>query len=378
MLRTDSMDTIYYRVSRSDGRFVTGDEDLPLLHQSIGNPTFGDAHFRGEHIRIASYRVTGAGGAAIVTVAETLHKRNAARRRVLQTSLAVDAGQLAIALVVIWLGVRFAIAPLRAVEQQLAARGSRELEPFSTDGVPQEIRGLIDALNRLMGALREAEQAERSFLENAAHQLRTPLAGMLAQLELLSADGADLSSERVRSVLAGGRRLARTTHQLLSLARSDSATRAVDKLQHVSLPAVVDACVTANLAAADRAGVDLGAQVDPAETRGVAWLIEEALANLADNAIAATPAGGSVTLRCGMADDRPFLEVSDTGVGIPAGERAQVFERFFRASNSRATGSGLGLAIVSEVARMHGAELSVDETSQGNGTTVRMTFSADR
>jgi two-component system sensor histidine kinase TctE len=377
MLRTDSMDTIYYRVSGSDGRFIAGDQDLPLLHQAIGNPTFGDAHYHGEHIRIASYRVSGADGAAIVTVAETLHKRNAARRRVLQTSLAVDAAQLAIALVVIWLGVRFAIAPLRDIEQQLATRGSRELEPFSTTGVPLEIRGLIDALNRLMGALREAQQAERSFLDNAAHQLRTPLAGILAQLELLSAAGAELSSERVQAVLAGGRRLARTTHQLLSLARSDAATRAVSEFDRVSLPAVVDACVTASLAAADHAGVDLGAQVDPAETRGVAWLIEEALANLADNAIAATPAGGSVTLRCGVTNGRSFLEVSDTGVGIPVGERVHVFERFFRASNSRTTGSGLGLAIVSEVARMHGAELCVSEATPDGGTAVRMTFPAN-
>ena len=232
MLRTDSLDTIYYRVSAGDGRFIAGDEDLPLLHQAIGNPTFGDAHLPRRahpHRELSGHR--SARGAAIVTVAETLHKRNTARRRVLQTSLAVDAAQLAIALVVIWLGVRFAIAPLRVVEQQLAARGSRELEPFSTTGVPLEIRGLIDALNRLMGALHEAEQAERSFLENAAHQLRTPLAGMLAQLELLSVAGAELSSERVQAVLAGGRRLARTTHQLLSLARSDAATRAVSDLR---------------------------------------------------------------------------------------------------------------------------------------------------
>ena len=97
-------------------------------------------------------------------------------------------------------------------------------------------------------------------------------------------------------MLEGGRRLARTTHQLLALARSDSAARTAAESEDVSLPAVVDVCVGAHLVAADRAGVDLGAQVEPAETRGVRWLIEEALGNLVDNAIAATPAGGSVTL----------------------------------------------------------------------------------
>jgi len=375
MLRTDSLDTIYYRVSTGDGHFIAGDEDLPVMHQGIRNPTFGHAHYHGEPIRVASYRVSNAGAAAIVTVAETLHKRNTARQRVLQTSLAVDAAQLVIAIIVIWIGVRLAIRPLRAVEQQLAARGS-VLDPFTTSGVPIEIRSLIESLNRLMWALKESEQAERAFLENAAHQLRTPLAGMLAQLELLAAREVTISPERVQAVLDSGRRLARTTQQLLALARSDAAARAAEKFHAVSLPAVVEACVSARLAFADRALVDLGAQLEPAEVRGIPWLIEEALGNLVDNAIAATPAGGSVTVRCGQSDGNAFLEVADTGVGIPPAERAQVLERFYRASNARTSGSGLGLAIVNEVAQIHGATLGLDVGAEGRGTVIRMTFAS--
>ncbi len=374
ILRTDSLDTIYYRVSGGDGRFIAGDADLPVLHQGVGNPTFGHARYRGERIRIASYRVTGAAGAAIVTVAETLHKRNTARQHVLQSSLAVDAAQLATALFVIWLGVRFAIAPLQAVERQLARRGPRDLEPFTTASAPVEIRGLIEALNRLMGALRAAEQAERSFLENAAHQLRTPLAGMLLQLESLAAEGSAVSTDRIQAVLDGGQRLARTTRQFLTLARSDAAARTALQFEAVSLVTVVSDCVRTHLAAADHAGVELGAELEPAAVRGSQWLIEEALGNLVDNAIAATPAGGSITLRCGVADGQAFLEVRDTGVGIPAAERAQVFARFFRASNARAPGSGLGLAIVWEVARMHAADLELGEGTGGKGTAVRMLF----
>jgi two-component system sensor histidine kinase TctE len=280
-----------------------------------------------------------------------------------------------IAIIVIWIGVRLAIRPLRAVEQQLAARGPG-LEPFTTAGVPIEIRSLIEALNRLMWALKQSEQAERAFLENAAHQLRTPLAGMLAQLELLAAREVTISHERVQAVLDGGRRLARTTQQLLALARSDAAARAAEKFRDVSLPDIVEACVSARLASADRAAVDLGAQLERAGVRGIPWLIEEALGNLVDNAIAATPAGGSVTVRCGEADGRAFLEVGDTGVGIPTAERAQVLERFYRASNARASGSGLGLAIVNEVTRMHGAVLSFNEGADSGGTVVRMSFAA--
>jgi two-component system sensor histidine kinase TctE len=376
VLRSDSQDTIYYRVSGGDGHFIAGDAGLPVPHQRIRNPTFSDSAYLGERIRAANYRLITPSGPAIVTVAETLHKRALARRQVLRSSLAVDAAQFVTALLVIWFGVGFAIRPLRRVEQQLALRGARDLSPVTTEDVPQEIRSLIDALNQLLRALQDAEQAERSFLENAAHQLRTPLAGMLAHLELLAADSATAAGERVRDILEGGHRLARTTHQLLALARSDTAARTRANLECVYLPSVVEAAVAPRLAAADRAQVEIGAQIEPAATRGVRWLLEEALGNLADNAIAATPPGGSITIRCGSSDEGAFFEVIDTGVGIPAAERDQVFERFYRASNARLAGSGLGLAIVSEVAHMHRAGLRISDGAAGVGTVVRMTFPA--
>jgi len=374
VLRSDSLDTIYYRVSGDDGHFIAGDRDLPVPHQGVENPEFDDLTFGREPIRVVSYRVSSAHGGSIVTVAETRHKRDHARASVLRSSLAVDAAQLATALIVIWLGVEFAIEPLRNVERQLSARGSRDLEPLTTDGVPVEIRSLIDALNRLFGALQEAEIAERSFLDNAAHQLRTPLAGMLAHLELMAAGGAAIDGAQAQAALEGARRLARTAHQLLALARSDAASRSESLQEEISLPEVIKVCVEARLASADACGIDLGADFESAVTRGSAWMLEEALGNLTDNAIAATATGGSVTLRCGMTGGCAWFEVGDTGVGIPAAERAQVFERFYRASNARAAGSGLGLAIVREVARLHRAALTVEDGVDGRGTRVRMTF----
>ena len=377
MLRSDSLDTIYFRVSGADGHYIAGDRDLPVPHQGVANPAFDDLVFGRDPIRVVSYRVAAPGGSSIVTVAETRHKRNQARASVLRSSLAVDAAQLATALLVIWFGVRFSIEPLRNVERQLAARGARDLEPLTIEGVPVEIRSLIEALNRLFRALQAAELAERSFLENAAHQLRTPLAGMLAHLELMAVGGADVIDAQAQAALEGARRLARTTQQLLALARSDAASRTDPAVEEISLPEVIKACVEMRLASADAAGIDLGAELDSApSTRGRTWMLEEALGNLTDNAIAATPAGGSVTLRCGETAGRPWLEVNDTGVGIPPAERAQVFERFYRASNARVAGSGLGLAIVREVAQLHRATLSIEQGAGGQGTRVRMTFPA--
>ena len=376
LLRSDVRDTIYYRVSGSDGHYIAGDEDLGVPHQGVANPEFSEAAYRGEPIRVVSYRASAAGGGAIVTVAETLHKRHAARRHVLRSSLAVDAAQLATALAVIWFGVRFAIAPLREVERQLAARQPHELALLGTENVPLEIRSLIDALNRLFRSLEEARLAERSFLDDAAHQLRTPLAGMIAHLELLANGNSGHANTRALAALAGARRLARTTQQLLALARSDAASRAGAEFSAVSLPAVIEACVESRLSAADEAGLDLGAQIEGSVVHGARWMLEEALGNLVDNAIAATPPGGTVTLRCSAGDGHSWLEVCDTGVGIPASERTQVFERFYRASNARAAGSGLGLAIVREVSRAHGATLELTESADGTGTRARMTFPA--
>jgi two-component system, OmpR family, sensor histidine kinase TctE len=374
VLRSNSQDSIYYRVSGGDGRFIAGDAGLPVPHQRIRNPSFVDAVYGREPIREANYRVVTPAGAAIVTVAETLHKRVSARQRVLESSLAVDAAQLVTALIVIWFGVRLAIDPLRRVERQLSARRAGDLEPLTVDGVPLEIRSLIDALNRLLLALRESEQAERTFLENAAHQLRTPLAGMLAHLELMADDPNHHDRSQLRSVLEAGRRLARTAHQLLSLAHTGAIAHAATDLNTVSLPAVIQAVVARQLVVAELEGIELEAQINPAQIFGVRWLLEEALTNLVENAIAATPRGGSITLRCGFSGTDTFLDVSDTGVGIPEPERSLVCERFYRASNSRVSGSGLGLAIVREVAEIHGATFAITVGVLGRGTAVRLGF----
>jgi two-component system sensor histidine kinase TctE len=122
------------------------------------------------------------------------------------------------------------------------------------------------------------------------------------------------------------------------------------------------------------ANVDLGAELEPAMVSGIAWLLAEALTNLVDNAITYTPAGGSITVRCGRSLDGVFLEVVDTGVGIPAAERERVTERFFRGELSRGSGSGLGLAIVADVARLHGADLTITAGAEGRGTQVRLDF----
>jgi two-component system sensor histidine kinase TctE len=312
-----------------------------------------------------------------ITVAETMNKRGRVRERLLSTALWTDVLVLLAVLGLVWLGVRVAIKPLDSVSDQIARRSPSDLTPLPSVGVPLELQELIERLNTLLTTIDESGRAERQFLESAAHQLRTPLTGLLAQLDLLVADELD-PEKRAHMIFTrdAAQRLSRTTQQLLALARSEHRLYSYAEGRSVDLAALAEACVSDHVQRASRAGVDLGAALLPASVQGVAWLLTEALNNLIDNALTYTPAGGTVTVRTGALDDGVFLEVVDSGIGIPAAERGHVSSRFFRGQQSLGVGSGLGLAIVADVAQRHAAVLTIGPGDNDQGTRVRLAFAS--
>jgi two-component system, OmpR family, sensor histidine kinase TctE len=375
ILRWDSYDSIFFKVTNSAGTFIAGDRDLEELHVTSSNPARGYSQYHGERVRLVTYRAQNSAGLLKVSVAETLHKRDRTLSHILWSSLAVDLCELGLVLVLIWIGVRLALGPLRSVEAQISSRSARDLTPLPRESVPTEIESLVAALNRLFVTVRASSDAQQRFLESAAHQLRTPLTGLQIQLELLTEDEAATPvRERLSMLLEATQRLTHTTQQLLALARSDEAGSLRWEFTPIELSDIVESTVADRISAAIAAGIDIGAETEPGSVHGVRWLLLEALSNLANNAIAHTPAGGIVTIRCGVAAGVGFLEVSDSGIGIPVEEREQVLGRFFRGSNARGPGSGLGLAIVAEVAQLHGASVSIDSGPDGTGTSVRITF----
>jgi len=308
-----------------------------------------------------------------VTMGETTHKRDEMRSRILTSALATDGVVLGLILTLIWFSVNRSLAPLRALEDQISRRSANDLTPVAVGDVPAEIRGVVAALNRLFGLVREGAVSQRRFLDNAAHQLRTPLTGIQAQLELMCHSEEDLvRRQRMLRILDGARRLSYTTHQLLTLARADESANRRWEFEDVELTAIVEAVITESFSAAEKAGIDLGAELQHATVRGIGWLLTEAIKALTNNALEHTPRGGSVTLRCGTEAGVPYIEVVDTGVGIPTLERERVLERFFRASNARGSGSGLGLAIVKEVTELHGGTLVIGAGPAAAGTRVRV------
>jgi two-component system, OmpR family, sensor histidine kinase TctE len=226
--------------------------------------------------------------------------------------------------------------------------------------------------------LRTSVQSQQQFIANTAHQLRTPITGMQAQLDLLAAEpAAQPIRGRLVTLQEGIRQLAHSANQLLTLARADPAANIAAKNQPVDLKAIVGEVVAKFFDRALQANIDLGVEATPVVIHADPSLLDDLLSNLVDNALKYTPAGGSVTASAGVQNGKAFLAVEDTGPGIPEAERQRVRQRFYRLPNSPGHGSGLGLAIVDEIARLYGASVSIGAGANGLGTRVLLQFPDD-
>lgn len=235
---------------------------------------------------------------------------------------------------------------------------------------------MLARLNLLFELLREAAAAQQRFLADAAHQLRTPLAGLQTQIELVAAEGQfSEHGERLARINEATDRINHLVTQLLTFARAEPSTTATQSFQVVPLHELVEESASIFIDRALARNIDLGFDIAPARCAGIRWMLREALGNLIDNALRYTPAGGSVTVSSGLRDGRPYLTVVDNGPGIPEAERGRVCDRFYRIPGASGDGCGLGLAIVREIAQLHGGELELADAS-GGGLHVALRFPA--
>jgi signal transduction histidine kinase len=250
------------------------------------------------------------------------------------------------------------------------------LHPIPLASHPPELHLLVSAINDLMARLGSALALQRNFLADAAHELRTPIAALRLQLQLLErASGEAPRAAALGELRAGIARAQHLVEQLLQLSRLGPETPAL-KRETVDLAELARSTVANFSARADEQGVDLGAVAKGAAiVEGDAQQLSILLNNLVDNAVRHTPAGGRVDVSAGQREGRPCLSVSDSGPGIPAAERERVFDRFYRSSAHApaSTGSGLGLAIVRAVAQRHGADVTLAD-APGGGLTVSVLF----
>jgi len=375
---------LFYKVETADGLWLAGHPQVPSA-QTGETPSvryfslvhFDDAQFAGQPVRLA--RLLHAMGDAPptqslvqVTVVETLEARQQLIGQILRDTLTSQGLLLiAAALLVVW-GVQRGIEPIEQFRQRLARKQDADFSPIEPPGVPRELRPLITTLNGYLQRLARLIDIRKRFLDNAAHQLRTPLTALKTQLAL-AVRQADASQA---PVLQAARRTTddavRLTEQLLAMTRVEHAHE-MNRLAPVDMLALARQVTEEHLLRAHQRGDDLGLEIQvPAWTvQGVALLLHEALANLIDNALHHSAPGVQVTVRVGPG----WIEVEDDGPGIDAEHQPHVFERFYRAAPAARAGSGLGLAIVREIALQHGASCSLTSPVRaGRGSAVRLAW----
>jgi two-component system, OmpR family, sensor histidine kinase TctE len=381
IIRVDRFDEIFFSVSGPRGESLAGDEGLPTPPPGEDTIAYFDTAFRGKPLRVAAYRRLTDAGNVTIAVGETMVKRHRAARNALLALLVPNLTLILASLVLVYGGVRMGLAPLSRVRDEIEHRSAEDLRPLDLAPAPGEIRPLVQALNRLLERMRESAEAQQRFLANAAHQLRTPLAGLQAQLEVLALDPAAAAvAARLERLREATRRASHLAHQLLALARAESLPVTMQSRQALDLADIAADTGAASVAGAEAKGLELDFELDAAPVDGVGWLLKEMVVNLIDNGIRYTPGPGRVTVRTGVApDDGPvaraaYVAIEDTGPGIAEAERNNVLERFYRIKGSEGTGSGLGLAIVGEIANLHGAALAIGSGAGGRGTVVTVRF----
>jgi len=369
VLRTDRFDSIYYRVISPAGLEIAGDAALPA---PPGDAVAHDTLYHDKKVRVVSVQAPCGRSACTVLVGETMVKRERLARDLLLQSLFPDFLIALATLVIVWFGVKRGLEPLARLSDEIKARSAGDLRSIDAAGAPEETRPLVGALNGLLEEVSAASRKQQRFLADAAHQLRTPLAGLQAHTELALAQPMPAACRaQLEQVHRATIRTARLANQLLALARAEPGARSVTS--KVDLKGIAGGEADAWLRQSLARDIDLGFELEPAPVAGDAFLLREALSNLVHNALEYSNRGGRVTVRTGRLNGHAFLEVEDDGPGIAQEERARVLERFYRVPGTPGTGSGLGLAIVREIAASHAAAMFITDGSAG-GCRVGITF----
>jgi two-component system sensor histidine kinase TctE len=396
ILRADDSDQVYYQVLGARGELLSGERDFPMPREDerplAGETRLRDDEMRGLDVRVAYtwVRLDLPGALpALVQVAETREKRSVLATEIIKGVMLPQLVILPLAVLLVWLALVRGIKPLSELEERIRARKPDDLSPLDEKVVPLEVAPLVSSVNDLLTRLKASIATQKRFLADAAHQLKTPLAGLRMQADLAQREHFN-AEELKQSLKQIGRASVRATHtvnQLLALARAESSGKPLVR-QPCDLAALAAEAVRDTVPRAMDKHVDLGYDGPEPQAPGVTLsgnptLLKEMIRNLLDNAVNYTPSTpqqpGVITARV-LAD--PFgqvllLQVEDTGPGIPESERELVFQPFYRSLGTNVDGSGLGLPIVHEIARQHQARITLEDARPGQvppGTRVTVRF----
>jgi two-component system sensor histidine kinase TctE len=393
LVRGDKPEDIYFQVLGTRGEFIAGDRELPVpqgVTPITGEVFYRDDEVEGRPVRMAYVWVPTAlanrsQSPPLVQVAETLDRRSQLATEIARGVMMSQFAILPMAVLLVWFAVLRGFRPLDALQRRIRRRDAGDLSPLDDRAVPEEVAPLVDAINDLLARLDRSVRAQRHFLADAAHQLKTPLAGLRMQAELAQreVDAGDTKAVK-RTLLTIGRSSQRAAHmvnQLLAMARAED-TGVSRPAQPYNLAALAAEAVRDLVPLALAKQQDLGydgpqpKDGDAPHLVGEPVLVRELIRNLVDNAVHYTPEGGTITVRV-LAD--PFgqvavLQVDDNGPGIDETERENVFQPFYRVlgdEGSAVDGSGLGLAIVREIADRHRATVTLEAVDPRSAAAAR-------
>lgn len=382
VFRWDAMDKTFFKIESETGGFISGDKGFPnspIEAFSQQEPFYSNGEILGKRVRIVSVLtppMTNDTDNVLISVAETLNKRRSMMNEIL---LAVVLPQLLLVLITgfhIWTGINRGLRPLNDLAKLIAQRSARDLNPIADAGVPLEVRVLTHTINALLQRLGANLKTQQRFIENAAHQLRTPLAGLKVQAErALLADKLETMEPALAHIKNSADRVAHLSTQLLVLARSESLSQSAREFKAIDLVVLARDCCMDWVPKVLERNIELefDAPAAPARVMGDETLLRELLSNLLDNAICYGNPGGHISVKI-EATPEPNLIVEDDGPGIQVNEIDKIFERFYRIPGSRGEGCGLGLAIVKEIADLHAARIGIGVGHGGCGTRIDVVF----
>ncbi len=382
VLEADPNDRLLYTVSAPPGKFILGNRNLPAPPGVEGPHQAGEARFydgqiaptdghpdqRPQRLRVAALYLSygednGPHQTMLVQVARSSANREELTRRILVDTVLPLSGLMVLMTMIVWAGIGAGLAPLTRLRNLVEGRAANDLTPIALKAAPAEVRALAQAINDLLAAVQHSVGAQKRFISDAAHQLRTPLAGLKSQTELALKDATDPALQaRLHWVHESATRSAHLVNQLLTLARAEPESATRQARSRVDLSKLAREVTAELVPRARQAGIDLGfddAGDGPGlDVTGIGLLLREAVMNLVDNALRYAGRGSEVTVRLRRHEQRVWLEVLDNGPGLPPDQLDAVFERFVRATHE-GTGCGLGLPIVREIVERHQGHVSL-------------------
>jgi two-component system, OmpR family, sensor histidine kinase TctE len=387
VILSDKLDLVYYSVYDQSHDYLIGDRSLPLMinnAQLKRGSYYSKFLINSNPIRVVTLVTTlnnNNGESIYVQVAETLNKRHRLAGQIL---LGLALPQLLLlfgAITMFSFGIKRGLAPLDALNSAILTRSHRDLSSIQLTKVPNEVSGLVKSINSLMNQLKNVLEIQNRFVADAAHQLKTPLAGIQAQLELAESETDE--KKRQSNIVKVNHSMSKLSHmisQLLKLAQNQPETFNAIQMKVVNIGELSRNLCAEMVPAAYKKNIDLGFEmsdedISHLEILGDYQRLHIMLQSLIDNAILYTPTGGKITVYAQKIVDHVVLSIVDSGVGIPIYEREKVFERFHRVlDNNYQEGSGLGLAIVKEIVLSHDAHVHIETPESGIGTRFVITF----